>query len=380
MNLDFKGKPFTGLRIGYDAKRIYQNYTGLGNYCRTLVSSIYELHWNEVWPVLYAPKVVHNNRTKDFDDRGVITPKNKLDKIGWRSYGMSKLINNSKIDVFHGLSAELPYGLKVPSVVTIHDLIFETHPRQYSFFDRKLYSAKAKFACKTAKKVVAISEATKQDIMKFYGTPEQKIEVIYQTCEDQFFEPVSEGKITEVKEKYNLPKDYLLYVGSVIERKKLFDIVKAVEQLGENSPPLVAIGNTSSKYGQQVVNYVEENSLEQKVIFLSPDFSDFPAIYKAAIIFLYPSEYEGFGIPIIEAQAVGTPVITSAFSCLPEAAGQHSVLLNELSPTAIAEAVTDLLNHPEKRQSMSIAGLDYVKRFAKEKVTKQMVTLYQSLV
>lgn len=365
------------MNIGFDAKRLFSNYTGLGNYSRTLVENLSQLYPKNRY-TLFAKRINNNNRTRFFfqqENIKTISPSSKLPF--WRSYGIKKQIKEQKIDVFHGLSAELPFGLKTPSVVTIHDLIFETHPHQYSKIDQAIYSYKAKRACKEATKIIAISETTKQDILQFYGVNENKVEVLYQTCDDIFFQPILNETVSNTKANYSLPNEYLLYVGSVIERKNLLELVKAVEKSG--CPPLVVIGSRADNYGQKVEAYVSANNLQHRVLFINDvSFQDLPAIYKGASIFIYPSYYEGFGIPIIEAQAVGTPVITSNFSCLPEAGGVHSVLLNDLKHLSIKNAIEDLMMNPNNRNEMSKKGIQYVKKFKKEVVSKQLIDLYKT--
>ena len=365
------------MKIGFDAKRLFSNYTGLGNYSRTLVENVQEC-FPEHQYALFAKRLQENARTKPFfsEQFQIVQPNSKL-PIAWRSVGMAKAIQQQNVDVFHGLSAELPLGLKTPSVVTIHDLIFETQPQQYKPIDRLIYRAKAKYACQQASKVIAISEATKQDIIRFYGIDEQKIEVVYQTCDEQFYQPIAEEHLAKAKTEYNLPEQYLLYVGSVIERKNLLQIVKALALT--DCPPLVVIGDTSSAYAQKVLHYVEEKKLQEKMQFIQPKFSDFSAIYKGAELFLYPSEYEGFGIPVVEALAVGTPVITSNCSSLPEAGGPHSVLLNEISPQEIALQIKRLLQNGQLRETMVEQGKQYVQQFNAQRLSEQLMSVYEQV-
>lgn len=365
------------MRLGFDAKRLWHNFTGLGNYSRTLLENLSTFYPENDY-YLYSAKTIENKRTKPFANSSKFTVRKPTNaSFLWRSWRVNSQLKEDEIDVYQGLSAELPYGISIPSVVTIHDLIFENYPEQYSFFDRKIYGAKAKYACHRADKIIAISEATKQDIVQFYNIEPSKIEVIYQTCDNQFFLPVSKKQVINVKEKYGLPDHFLLYVGSVIERKNLLSIVQAY-QLG-HFPPLVIIGDMSSDYAKKVRSEIDKNGAENDFIFLRPDFSDFPAIYKAAELFIYPSAYEGFGIPIIEAMAVGTPVITSKLSSLPEAAGPHSILLKELAPQSIANFMVKLLNNKNSQKAMSEKGLKYVQRFSPKSVTAQIIDLYKEV-
>ena len=177
------------LRIGYDAKRLFNNFTGLGNYSRTLLQDLSE-HFPENEYLLFSPKVKKNDRTKPFFDPSKYTIKTaKGNSTFWRSLGIKKDLENNQIQLFHGLSHEIPFGLqktKIKSVVTIHDLIFKHYPEQFPFIDRKIYDWKFKYSCENADRIVAISESTKKDIIHFYNIPPEKIEVIYQTCDALF--------------------------------------------------------------------------------------------------------------------------------------------------------------------------------------------------
>jgi glycosyltransferase involved in cell wall biosynthesis len=297
------------MNIGFDAKRAYHNGTGLGHYSRTLLRSLSE-YFPEHQYYLFNPK--HSAR---FDLSGnnlhEILPGNFFDKLFsavWRSSWVKKDLERLKIDLYHGLSHEIPIGIQrtgIKSVVTIHDLIHERYPEQYNAIDVKIYSKKFRYACEHADKVIAISEQTKRDIIQFYKTPEEKINVCYQSCNPAFGKPVDELIRKRINGEYRLPKNFFLYVGSIIERKNLLGICKAIFLLrNELDIPLVVIGD-GGKYKEQVKDYIKQNGLERKVIFLSehpiisalPAFRNadaFPAIYQSAIAMIYPSFFGSF--------------------------------------------------------------------------------------
>ncbi len=371
------------MRIAYDAKRFFSNYTGLGNYSRNLIQSCATYSPDNQYQ-LFASKINQNPQT-DFafqtDCISIIQPKRS--KLFWRSIGINKDVNREKSQLFHGLSAEIPYQLNIPATVTIHDLIFESHPKQYSFFDRKIYSAKAKYACKYAEKIIAISKATKQDIIDFYNIADENIEVIYQSCDEQFYQTITEEQIDTLKLNYQLPAHFLLHVGTVIPRKNLKLIVEAIHLLRSKGDEfhLVVVGDTSYAYAQEIIQWIKQQKLESQIHFIkSIPFSDLPALYKASDLFIYPSDYEGFGIPIIEAQAVGVPVITSNKSCLPEAAGPHSICLEELNAETMASAILQLHYNVEQQTEMVRKGKEYIKQFDARLLTNQLMNHYQSLL
>ncbi|MEH0158280.1 glycosyltransferase family 1 protein [Limibacter armeniacum] len=374
------------MKIGFEAKRVFNNYTGLGNYCRTLLENIAELHHDEVESHLFTPRIQDNARTHHFLDSGdyhLHLPKGAF-KTYWRTAGVVKDLQQEGIELFHGLSHELPVGIRksgVKSVVTIHDLIFRHYPKQYNRMDNLIYDVKFKYACENADKVVAISECTKNDIIDFYGIDPAKIEVIYQTCDDSFRGEVASEQRAKAVYRYGLPTEFILYVGSIIPRKKLKAIVEALYTMPESERvPLVAIG-AGGPYKDEILSFVQEHKLEKWVYF--PEkvaFSDFPALYQQAQAFIYPSIYEGFGIPIIEALFSQTPVITSNLSCLPEAAGPDACYVDPYQPESVAEGIRKVVQEQSLRESMIEKGLAYVQRFDKAIVTAQMVNLYKEVL
>lgn len=372
------------MRIGFDAKRLYNNSTGLGNYSRNLLLNLSEFYTEHDY-VLYTQKITESEETKALaSNPSVLTrfPENGLRPL-WRSYGIGSQLKKDQIDVYHGLSNEIPIGLRdIKTVVTIHDLIFKIYPQTYKIPDRLIYDSKCSYACKNADTIVAISETTKQDIIKFYGIKEGKIKVIHQSCNPLFYELQSEAELALVKTSLKLPTEFLLYVGSVIERKNLLLIIKALKELrGKTDIPLVVVG-AGKIYKQKVEQHILENNLQNQVIWLSKlhNNKDLQAIYQLATIFIYPSLYEGFGIPIAEALLSGTPVITSTVSCLPEAAGPWAELVDPESSGDLASAIYRLLENPELRNERSEKGRNYaLGKYDRAILTKQMIGLYQGM-
>ena len=278
----------------------------------------------------------------------------------------------------------------IPSVVTIHDLIFERYPNQYNPIDVRIYRNKFRHACEKADRIIAISEQTKRDIVEFYQIPARKIRVCYQSCNPAFFERVPEITKQEIRAKYKLPEHFFLYVGSIIERKNLNRAVEAMDKLRNDTDiPLVVIG-TGGSYEKVVRRTVERLGLGQRVIFLSQspaakasvafqDATDFPAIYQLATAMIYPSTFEGFGIPVLEALASELPVITSNVSCLPEAGGSGSLLVDPYSVDAIAEAMRLVLHDSNKVNAMIESGRKHAAMFTPEITARRVMDLYESL-
>ena len=376
------------MRIGFDAKRAVQNYTGLGNYSRYIVKNLCRFYPQNEY-ILFAPRRKQNEQLsrlfEDYKQIHVVYPIQylwrKLSSL-WRVWRVTTRLKSDSIQIFHGLSNELPLNIrssKVKSVVTIHDLIFLHFPQYYKPIDRNIYTYKFRKACQNADKIIAISECTKRDIIQLFNIAEDKIEVIYQGCDESFHKEVSVEKKKEVKAKYNLPDQYILNVGSIEERKNVLLAVKALTQLPENIH-LVIVGKRTP-YTQKVDSFIQNNKLQDRVhIYSNVSFKDLPAFYQQAEIFVYPSRYEGFGIPMIEALHSGIPAIGATGSCLEEAGGPESVYVDPDNTIGLINSIKDIMSNPEKRTKMVSYGKEYVKQFSDEEQTRHLISIYKLLI
>jgi glycosyltransferase involved in cell wall biosynthesis len=305
-----------------------------------------------------------------------------LFKIFWRTIGICKDLKKEKIDLFHGLSNEIPIGLKkigIPSVVTIHDLIFYRYPQYYPYFDRKIYELKVRYASKHADKIIAVSEQTKLDLINFFNVEESRIEVIYQNCDPIFLSKVTEHEKTRIRNTYNLPEEFLLNVGTIETRKNSLLIVKALKKLQDNIH-LVIIGK-ETPYTQVVKKFIANNNLMSRVHFLkNVSFQDLPGIYQQASIFIYPSVFEGFGIPVVEALSSGIPVIAATGSCLEEAGGKNSIYVDPNDSDELANQINLLINNTEKRELMIRSGFEHINNFSNQQIADKLFKLYQNLI
>jgi glycosyltransferase involved in cell wall biosynthesis len=381
------------MNIGFDAKRAFQNSTGLGHYSRTLISSLAAFYPTNNY-YLFAPKITEAFNTNDFSNIHTIAPDNfpsSFFKSMWRSNWVKKDLQKNNIDIYHGLSHEIPLditGTGIKSVVTIHDLIFERYPEQYNLIDRIIYRKKFKYACNNADTIIAISQQTKEDIISFYKIPDKKISVCYQSCNPSFLEIVSAEKKAAIKNLYQLPDDFYLYVGSIIERKNLLLICKALKQLN-TAIPLVVIGNGGA-YKQKVKTYIAENNLQSRVIFLSENpgaiasaafasAKDFPGIYQMATAMIYPSVFEGFGIPVLEALCSSLPVITSNVSCMPETAGDAALYINPQEVNEMAAAMHSIASDTTLRKNLVEKGIAHAQKFTPKKCADAVMNVYKTM-
>ena len=315
---------------------------------------------------------------------GVIvrTPAIPILKSLWRSRFVVNRLIKDKIDLYHGLSHEIPVAIQntsIKTVVTIHDLIFLRYPQYYKPADRKIYEMKFRNACKNAHKIIAISEQTKRDIIHYFGTDEAKIEVVYQSCDPSFAQKCTADHLTGIKEKYHLPEKFLLNVGTIEDRKNLMLIAKALSEIPEGIE-LVVIGK-ETPYAGKVKKYLSEHQLENRVIFLKDiPFHDLPAIYQLAKIFIYPSEFEGFGIPVLEALNADVPVVAATGSCLEEAGGPSSLYVAPTDHKALAKAVNNILQDSRLGEDMIAAGKLYAEQFKENAHAENLMRIYKNLL
>ena len=376
--------------IGFDAKRIVRNGTGLGSYSRTLVNNLIVQCPEDTELRLYAP------------DKGIDALRNQIKsgvtwcypslfsplssllsplmKPYWRSHGIVNDLKRDGVEVFHGLSGELPIGLRkagIKGVVTIHDLIFLRHPEWYNPVDVMFYKWKFHKTLKEATKIIAISECTKRDIIHYGKVEPERIELIYQSFSPQFKQNSSPQNNTASEENSSLftlnssLKRYILSVGTVEERKNLGLAVKALDYLPDNVH-LVAVGRQTD-YAKSLPKHPRLHLMGQLPI------EELTALYDGAEAFVYPSRYEGFGIPIIEAISRGLPVVACTGSCLEEAGGPDSIYVDPDDAQAMANAIKSVLKGAPDREQRIERSKEYIKRFEGNDVAAQVMQLYQNL-
>ena len=386
------------MNIGFDAKRAAQNRTGLGNYSRFVIRILSEKFAGNQYH-LYTPKPHRMPYLQEiptlkhlflhFPPQGIWSRIRSL----WRVWGITKDIQKDGIQIFHGLSNELPLNIGTPEqrkmkaggkgckyIVTLHDLIFIHTPQYYHWIDRQIYNFKFRRACRCADRVIAVSEYTKQEIMHYYHTPESKIDVVYQGCDPVFSQEIEEGKLQEVKARYQLPDKFVLYVGSIEERKNLMLVAKAMAELNRRAAiHVVAVGRRTA-YVDQIQDFLKAQGIDHLFHFYHQvPYADLPSFYKWASVFAYPSRIEGFGIPLLEAISSGVPAIGCTGSCLEEAGGPNSIYVNPDDAKGMADAILRTCTDEPLRQHMISEGKKYALNFSDEKLSHDLMKVYENL-
>lgn len=370
--------------IGFDAKRAFQNTTGLGNYSRMLICGLAQRH-NEVHSFLYAPHMSgdYKNYFSGFANISTRQPSG-IDRHFpnlWRRWGVTVHLKGDKVDLFHGLSHELPHGIprSIRKVVTMHDLIVWRYPQYYSLFDRMAHRIKQRYACRIADVVVAISQQTKNDLIEYMHVPEAKIKVVYQSCDDIFWKPVSEQDKATVRDTYGLPERYVVCVGSIEDRKNQIAAVRALLELPADIH-LVIVGRPHGTYYNSLTSEIRRKKLNDRVhIITNADFDDFPALYANALASVYVSQFEGFGIPILESMCCDVPVVTSNISSMPEAGGDAALYADPNNPHQIAEQLQRVITDPQLRAELIAKGHQQRQQFTPDKIIADFYQLYSEL-
>ena len=364
------------MEIGFDAKRLFNNSSGLGNYSRTLVRNL-QRYYPEHHYHLYATKTPVNDNTLDFHQPTFQKHSPRLIKPFWRSHTITKDLKKDGIQIFHGLSHQLPRGIHhtgIKSVVTIHDLIHKIFPETYSSIDRTVYEQRLRYALKYADHIVAISAHSRLDLLKYFNLDDDRVSVVYQACDPLFY---NEEKLPKPAH-LNLPDEYLLYVGAIATRKNLLNLITAYAQV-KDIPPLVLLGRGTKNYKTQLLNEARRLKVLDQLIFLEniDSTKELKGIYQHSKAFVYPSWYEGFGIPVVEAALCKIPILTSDTSSLPEAAGPDTVLVN---PFDVERMVIGLKNVLDTDQATVEKNYAYaLHHFDPEKCTGDLIKVYDSI-
>jgi len=371
------------MRIGFEAKRAYLNKSGLGSYGRNLINALssnfpqteFFLYTTKTNPTLYDP-TSGNIRLR--------VPEKLLHRSLpslWRSYAVSKLLVQDGIDLFHGLSHEIPFRFpveKVRSVVTIHDLIFLRFPNLYKAPDRYIYKRKFSHACRVADRIIAISMQTADDIVEYFGTDRSKIDVIHQGCHPEFFKAMSTVEKDRIRATYKLPGSFILYVGTIEERKNLLSLVRALHH-GKIDIPLVIIGKKTN-YAREVLKFLDQHKSVSALFYDVIQNTDLRGFYQLAEAFVYPSVYEGFGVPILEALASRTPVITSRGGCFSETGGPATLYVDPLNYGEIAGAILRVLQDTELQKKMIETGYQHATGFKEDSVAGKIMQVYEKVL
>jgi glycosyltransferase involved in cell wall biosynthesis len=372
------------MRIGYDAKRAICNYTGLGSYSRNLLNALM-LDAPEHDYLLYTPKIKDDLLQLLKGRYELHQPNSGLQKklsALWRVHGLIDDAASSKVDLYHGLSNELPFGKKpFKTVVTIHDLIFLKHQAQYTAIDRAIYGYKTSYACSHADAIIATSEETKHDIIHYYGIKPDNIQVVYQCCHPDYFKKIDSEILQATLSKYDLSAPFILNVGSFNTRKNQRTLIDAFVKIGQHLPHHLVLAAQSGSEYTRLRAYSDSLACRERIHFVdTAHIDELRALYTAASVFVFPSLYEGFGIPLLEAMACHTPVLASDIPCFREVCGEAAIYFAPTSVDTLAVELEILLEQPERHQALVSLGDARVQQFSPSAFGAGVMGVYQGLI
>ena len=378
----------SNLKIGFEAKRAYFNHRGLGTYARLLITGLAK-YFNQNHYYLFSPRN-KKNLFPESNDFSCLHPRHPsgwsrmMPASFWRRYLQTSQVKKLNLNIYHGLSHEIPVGIEklpIKTLVTIHDLLYLTNPQFFPWIDRQIYHSKFQDACKRAHHIIAVSKETKLDIQKHFGITPNKITVCYQTCDPMFYEPLPTNDLLLTRQRYQISSTFILSVGAFEQRKNTRGLIQAYAALPTNvRPQLVLVGQGVGKYRLEMEKDIRDLHLTRDVkILTSLTRKEVVSLYQMATIFAYPSFFEGFGIPNIEALFSGVPVVTSDRACLRESAGPGALYIQPEKIETLTQALQRLLESQTLANQLGRAGKSHVQRFHQQNTSEALIDLYNKV-
>jgi len=362
------------VRLGIDARKEWDG--GIGRYIRNLINGLLrsedlgELHaW--VKPDSGMLKLVSEN-FKPHPERARL--------YGfWEQFSLRIKANRTPIDLFHAPHYVVPIGLKIPLVVTIHDIIHLIFPK--SPFHRRYATAQIRHAIRNAAAVITPSSFSLEELQRFFPEAKGKTIAILHGLEDDFFRE-SSAKDGEIEQTLQLPQRYLLYVGNHKPHKNLEQLLEVCREVFKDDPDLfLCVTGNKGDEGGRLYNAAARLGLEERVRFLGNlENEALQVCYRRALCFVFPSLYEGFGFPPLEAMASGTPVVAYRVASLPEVIGEGGILISEGDGKEFYEAVRLLVENTEARREWGLKGRAHVKKFSWEAAIREHIAVYRKIL
>jgi glycosyltransferase involved in cell wall biosynthesis len=370
------------VRIGIDGRYIADHFPGIGRYTYNLAAKLPELAPDTDFVLFHNPRLLN---TRYDLGRLALNPNLRLLPVDVptrslkEQYQLRSLAKALSLDLLHSPYYVMPYWQHCPSVVTMYDLIPMIYPQHLPHrWTAWVFRATASLATRRATQIIAISESTRKDLVHFFGAREDKITVTHLAA-DEKFRPLESQQRENTIRMYGLPERYILYVGINKPHKNLAFLLQVFRELRTNAK-LVLAGKEDPRYAQ-VRDEVRRLRLDDRVVFVGDVLdSDLPMIYSCAEVFVFPSLYEGFGLPVLEAMACGTPVICSNTSSLPEIVGDATVTLNPQDRAGWVTALTELLENEELHGELRAKGLARAAKFSWQKAARETMAVYRSIL
>ncbi len=376
-------------RIGFDAVRALRNDTGLGNYARGVLRALHQVEPSlDLLLCTPRPPTAAYRALPGELDAGVLLPprwaRAALGRAMWRTWRLGRAAAARGVELYHGLTHEMPRDLPatgVPSVVTVHDVLYHSHPEFFPAADRRSYAWRYGWSIEHTDLIVAVSAATRDALLAAYPVPSSRIAVIPPPRDPRFAIPVPAAERLAVLARHGLPPRYLLSVGTLEERKNHAALVAAVARLDPGTtPPLLLVGRDRGMARKLTFLASALHVAERVLIRTDVPAAHLPAVVQGAALFLFPSRAEGFGMPIVEAMSAGVPVIASDTPALAEAGGPATVYIPAADVVSLAAAIRLVLDDPDHAAAMAAAGRRYVARFDGSTLAPMLLHVYDAVL
>lgn len=377
------------MQIGIDGRYIQDHFPGIGRYTYNLIDKLAKVAPEAEFLVLHNPRLrnTRHDVPKLAQNRNVQMVPLDVPTFSWREqFTLRSLAKRLPLNLLHSPYYIKPYWLPCPSVVTFYDVIPVLYPQYLpSPWARLLFRLTVRLALRSAAVVITISESAADDLLSRFGVPSDRVWVTPLAADDRF-RPYGAQAIAELCQKYSLPAEYILYVGinkphkNLVHLLEVFSLLETSAGATQEPPPLVLAGKEDPRY-PQAHDMVGRLGLDDRVFFLGDVADDdLPLLYAGATLFVFPSLYEGFGLPVLEAMACGTPVICSNTSSLPEIVGSAAITLDPLDREAWAQAMEKVLSSGVLRREMQEKGLRRAKMFSWEQTARRTWQAYQEVL
>jgi glycosyltransferase involved in cell wall biosynthesis len=365
------------MRFCLDARTATDHFPGIGRYVSNLARAMVdELAGDEQLIVLRDPTQPSRWELPAARPGKVTVIEAPVSPFGFdQQVAIPRMLLANRVGVYHSPYYLMPYFPGLPTVVTLYDLIPQFFPRVVSARARWLFQLTTRLALRAADQVITISEASRKDLLTAYWLDPARVTAI-PLAPDPAMRPQTAGEQRRVREKFELPERFMLYLGINKPHKNLVRLVEAWKMV-ETDAPLVIAGAWDNRY-PQIKERVATLKLGERVRFLGPvSNADQPGLYAAATVFVFPSLYEGFGLPVIEAMACGTAVACAKTSSMPEAAGEAALLFDPARTEEIAASLSQLLKDEGLRELLRVTGLEQAKKFTWEQAARETMKIYR---
>ena len=375
------------MRIGLDGRYIQDHFPGIGRYTYNLIHGLASVAGDTTVVVVHNPRLTNSRYDMDALRR---LPNVEMIECGARTFTLAeqvtlpRLARRLALDVWHAPYYICPYLLPCPMVVTIHDAISSRYPQYLpSPVSRLSYESTMRLAIRAARRVIAVSQASRDDLVRYFGVSPLTVTVVAEAASEAY-QPQSAAAIAGLRRRLGLPPDYTLYVGMNKPHKNLGMLVEAwgrlAPHLPQPSPQLVIAGRQDARY-TQAAEAAQRLGVAGGVRFLGDVAeADLPVLYSGARVFVFPSLYEGFGLPPLEAMACGAPVICSTTPALCEVVGDAALTIDPLNTAAWAEAIGRVLADETLQQDLRRRGIERARRFTWRRTAADTLEVYRAVL